>query len=169
MTEPDNTPEALRDMAAGALYALDVQAVTDPTLDAADAGPVLLGALAFRVADLSCPTGDYEPIEPHTTRACFTQGWNDLVSAGELTPNDEAEVLAVFTDLLGAVATVSSGKRSNPYAKAAASAISAAAALMFLSTDSTDADTRTGAADFADEALTHAHMWLAHHRTGGTS
>jgi hypothetical protein len=163
---------ALRDQLAAALHALDVQSVADPDLDAYDASLVLAGAVAFRLADLSCPAVEAEHMNSHDIRARFAQGWNDLRDAAGCDATSEAAVLSVFTDLIGTAARANAAKEQNPYAKAASFAMEAAAALLYLSTDydatnPAEVSTRAGANLIADDRLTHAHAWLAH--LGSTS
>lgn len=160
---------ALRDQLTAALRALDVQSVADPDLDAYDAALVLAGAVAFRLADLSCPSVEADHMDTHGIRARFAGGWNDLRAASECDADNEAAILSVFTDLIGAAARGNAAKTQNPYAKAASFAMEAAAALLYLATDyetgnPMEAVSRSGATKTADDRLTHAHAWLAHLR-----
>jgi hypothetical protein len=155
-----------------ALRALEVENVIDPDLTPYDASLVLTGAVAFRLADLSCPAVEAEHMDSHDIRARFAQGWNDLRNDAGCDATSEAAVLSVFTDLIGTVARANADKAQNPYAKAASFAMEAAAALLYLATDydarnPMESVTRAGATRVADDRLTHAHAWLAH--LGSTS
>jgi hypothetical protein len=160
----------LRDMFADALHALEVGTVADPELSPEDTTAVLAGALAFRFADLACPATNSADTTYQEERDRFSQGWNNLRTASTCDDSEEATVLAVLIGLLTATARDNAAKRHNPYAKAAAFALEAASALMFLASDPDHANpaevaARAGARITADEQLTHAHAWLAHLRS----
>jgi hypothetical protein len=160
---------ALRNQFAAALAALEVAAVTDPTMDAYDGTIVLAGATAFRLADLTCSTVDHGTAEVGTdgVRARFSRGWADLVDVSNCDTSGEAAILSVFADLIGAVAHDNASREQNAYAKAASFALQGAAALLYLATDPepgnpVEVSARAGALVTADDRLTHAHAWLAH-------
>jgi hypothetical protein len=161
-----------RDQLTDALRALDVAVITDPELDATDAALVLTGALTFRLADLACTAIDDTgtDIGTHGIRARFSRGWNDVRAGAECTTSTEAATLSVFCDLIRAAVHDNAVKEQNPYAKAASFALEAAAALLYLATDTDPGNpvegvSRAGARAVADDRLTHAHAWLAHLRS----
>lgn len=163
---------ALRDQFTAALRALDVATVLDPTLDPEAAALVLAGGVAFRLADRTTEAAEAEGADTTTIRTRFARGWNDVCDAAACDASGEAVLLSVFTDLIGAAVHDNAVKSQSPYAKAASFALQAAAALLYLATEA-DPDnpvepvSRAGAHRTADDRLTHAHAWLAHH--GSTS